>query len=241
MTARRFFSITGTIVVGAIAGIASYTHMRDVAIATHQGRLIADLGPFSVDGLVLVATLAIGDGRKSTFTAWAAFFVGVGASLAANIAAADGTTAARVVSAWPSVAFLFAVEVLIRGAKKAATVADVETAPVIAPAVIDRRAATSGVPASGTHNDVRTAAPTAPAKARRVPTAAAKVASAARKLPDGTPAAIAAKAGVSESTARRHLAPTVAATPAPVHVPVPVTGDVSDRVNGHDMLAEVTS
>ena len=118
MTARRFFSITGTIVVGGIAGIASYTHMRDVALATGQGKLIADIGPFSVDGLVLVATLAIGDGRKSTFTAWCSFLIGVGASLAANIAAADGTTAGRIVSAWPSVGFLLAVEVFLAVRRK---------------------------------------------------------------------------------------------------------------------------
>ena len=46
--------------------------------------------------------------------AWAALLGGVGASLAANIAAAEPTATARVVAAWPALAFAVAFELLLQ-------------------------------------------------------------------------------------------------------------------------------
>lgn len=73
--------------------------------------------------------------------------------------------------------------------------------------------------------------PRPPRKRPPSTTAAAKVASAARRLPDGSVAAIAARAGVSETTARRHLATLQAASPT---APVPA------ETNGHS-FAEVSA
>lgn len=204
MTARRFFSITGAATVGVIAGIASYTHMRDVGLATHQGAVISSLVPLSVDGLVLVATLAIGDGRKHTFTAWLAFLIGVGVSLAANVAAADPNALARCWSAWPSAGFLLAVEVLIRGGRKL-------------PADLPQSAAAKPSERDGLNPSQSDGFPSSSRPSPRRPsstTSAARVAAASRRMPGASPAQIAAKVGVSESTARRHLASPTTDAPA---------------------------
>jgi hypothetical protein len=66
------------------------------------------------------------------------------------------------------------------------------------------------------------AAPAAKRVTARTVTSAAKVRAAAAKLPDGTPAQIAAKAGLSESTARRYLP----SPSGPVAVETPVNGKV---------------
>jgi Protein of unknown function (DUF2637) len=190
VTARRFFSIAGASVVGLIAGAASYTHMRQVGIDTHQGMVIASIVPLSVDGLVLVATLAIGDGRRHTFTAWLAFLIGVGVSLAANVAAADPDTLARCWSAWPSAGFLLAVEVLIRGSRKR-----VEEPEIIKPL------GDSEPPKSEPDRSDTTRKPRAP----RRDSNAKRVAAAVKRTPDATPVQIAARLGVDPKTVKRYL------------------------------------
>jgi hypothetical protein len=56
MTLRRFASLSGALVVAAIAALASYAHMRAVALEYGQPELIANLLPISVDGMMAVAT-----------------------------------------------------------------------------------------------------------------------------------------------------------------------------------------
>ncbi|GAB3853760.1 hypothetical protein GCM10029963_45560 [Micromonospora andamanensis] len=97
-----------------IAAVASYDHMRELAERAGQPPLLAALLPLSVDGMILVATLALGDGRRSRWPAWLAFVLGVAASLAANVIVAEPNATARVVSAWPAVALLLTVEILTR-------------------------------------------------------------------------------------------------------------------------------
>ncbi|AVT39386.1 DUF2637 domain-containing protein [Plantactinospora sp. BB1] len=117
MNVRRVASIAGTVAVTVIAAVASYDHMRELALRAGQSPLLAALLPLSVDGMILVATLALGDGRRSRWSAWLAFLVGVAASLAANVIVADPDPVSRVVSAWPAVALLLTVEVLARSGK----------------------------------------------------------------------------------------------------------------------------
>jgi hypothetical protein len=104
----------GATSVAVIAAIASYSHMRTVAHQYGQSDLISALMPLSVDGLVLAASVAIGDGRRRTWSAWLAFWIGVGASVAANVLAAQPSLIARLISAWPAIALLLVVEVLAR-------------------------------------------------------------------------------------------------------------------------------
>lgn len=117
MTLRRIASLAGALVVAAIAALASYSHMRGLALRFGQPEPIADLLPISVDGMMVVATVALGDGRRHRWSAWLAFWTGVGASVTANVLAAQPSTIARCISAWPAVAFLLVVEVITRGGR----------------------------------------------------------------------------------------------------------------------------
>jgi DNA-binding XRE family transcriptional regulator len=115
MTLRRFASMGGAFVVAVIAALASYSHMRAVALAYGQSELIADLLPISVDGMMATATAALGDGRRHRWSAWLAFWAGVIASVLANVLAAEPSLVARCISAWPAIAFVLVVEVITRG------------------------------------------------------------------------------------------------------------------------------
>ena len=66
-------------------------------------------------------------GRPGGRLAWCALLGGVGASLAANVAAAEPTATARVVAAWPALAFAVAFELLLQQRR----------VPVVEPAVGD--------------------------------------------------------------------------------------------------------
>lgn len=116
MNLRRLASLTGALLVAAIAALASHPHMRfAVAVRYGQPTLIAGLLPISVDGLMAVATVALGDGRRHRWSAWLAFWTGVAASVLANVLAAEPSLSARCISAWPAVAFVLVVEVITRG------------------------------------------------------------------------------------------------------------------------------
>jgi hypothetical protein len=64
--------------------------MRHLALRYGQDSVrVASLLPLSVDGMLVVATLALGDGRRYRWSAWAAFWVGVTVSVIANALAAQ--------------------------------------------------------------------------------------------------------------------------------------------------------
>lgn len=115
MRARRVASLAGALIVAVIAALASYTHMRAVGLRYGQPELITDLLPISVDGMMAVATIALGDGRRSRWSAWLAFWTGVAASVTANVLAAEPSLPARCISAWPAVAFVLVIEVITGG------------------------------------------------------------------------------------------------------------------------------
>jgi hypothetical protein len=212
MNWRKVASYAGTAAVAGIAAYASYLHMRELALHAGQPVSIANVLPLSVDGLVLVSSVALIDGRERRTSAWCAFILGVSASIVANILAAGPTLVDPSVSAWPSVALLVTIEVIARGGRRR-VVRDVNGDNLHQPA----------------RSDVKADISSSPRPSRKAPpsvTAASKVAKAAAKLPAGSPAEIAALAKVSESTARRHLASTN--TPAPA------------ETNGFDVLAEAT-
>src|SRR2546429_1654906 len=117
MSPRRLASIGAALVVAGIAAVASYSHMRGLAIRYGKEQVIAAMLPISVDGMLVVATVALGDGRRYRWSAWLAFWVGVGASIVANVLAAQPSAIARCISAWPAVAFLLVVEVITRGGR----------------------------------------------------------------------------------------------------------------------------
>ena len=74
--------------------------------------------PFSVDGMLVVATIVMVDDKRRTHRvrpmARLAFTADVIASIAANIAAAHPTVGARIIDGWPALALLLVVEMLAR-------------------------------------------------------------------------------------------------------------------------------
>jgi len=115
--ATRATTVGAVLVVAAVAAVVSFAHMWTVADrAGEQWR--AYLLPLSVDGLVVAASMVLLTRRRAGLPggrlAWCALLGGVGASLAANIAAAEPTATARVVAAWPALAFAVAFELLLQ-------------------------------------------------------------------------------------------------------------------------------
>jgi Protein of unknown function (DUF2637) len=106
--------------VALVAALASYEHMRALAELAGEGWR-SWLLPVSVDGLAVAASMTMPvrrrAGRPSGTLAWAALLLGLGASLAANVAAAEPTVQGRLVAAWPPVALLLSYELLMQQIK----------------------------------------------------------------------------------------------------------------------------
>jgi hypothetical protein len=113
----RGITTLAVLAVALVAAIASYDHQRALtALAGEDWR--AWLLPVSVDGLIVAASMSMLVRRRAGMPAgvlsWASLLAGIGASLAANVAAAEATMVGRVVAAWPPVALLLAWELLMQ-------------------------------------------------------------------------------------------------------------------------------
>ena len=111
---------TGSVLsVALVAAVASYEHMRALAAVAGEGWR-SWLLPISVDGLAVAASMTMlvrrRAGERSGALAWAALLLGLGASLAANVAAAEPTVQGRLVAAWP-VGLLLSYELLMQQIK----------------------------------------------------------------------------------------------------------------------------
>ncbi|PXY25130.1 hypothetical protein BAY59_24190 [Prauserella coralliicola] len=117
MSHTRTAGLVSGAVVAAVAGAASYTHMRALA-AEHGEQWLSYITPLSVDGLLVVASLVIVEARRrgdrGPVLAWLALVAGVLASLAANVAAAGPDLTSKVIAAWPPAAFTIAFELVLR-------------------------------------------------------------------------------------------------------------------------------
>jgi Protein of unknown function (DUF2637) len=104
--------------VAAVAAYGSYEHQRAFALQGGADTTSAGLWPFSVDGLLVLATVGLlksshHTDRRIRLAAWLAFGLGIAVSLAANIASAPTLAWQPVlVAGWPPVALLLAVELL---------------------------------------------------------------------------------------------------------------------------------
>jgi hypothetical protein len=171
--------------------------------------------PLSVDGLVVVATLAMLEdkraGKLPRLSARVALGVGVLATLAFNLASAEATVTARAVAAVPAVAFLLAVEVLSRTGKPRSVAAPVPVVPAqpAAPVVpTEPLTELQREPAPAT--SVAASSPKVKpsrAESRRQSRedTADRVRRAAADHPDAGPEELAVALGVSERTVRRYL------------------------------------
>ena len=113
----RGTTTVAVLLVALVAAVASYEHMRALAVVAGEGWR-SWLLPISVDGLAVAASMTMLVRRRAGLPAgglaWAALLMGLGASMAANVAAAQPTVAGRLVAAWPPVALLLAYELLMR-------------------------------------------------------------------------------------------------------------------------------
>ena len=113
----RRVTTAAVLAVAIVAAVASYAHMQ--ALAAHAGEdWRAWLLPISVDGLAVAASMTMlvrrRAGRGAGALPWAALLLGLGASLAANVAAAEPTVVGRLVAAWPPVGLLLSYELLLQ-------------------------------------------------------------------------------------------------------------------------------
>jgi hypothetical protein len=109
-------TVAAVSVVAAVAAVASYVHMHQLADeAGEEWR--AHLIPLSVDGLLVAASMVMLVRRRANLPAgvlpWFGLILGIGASLAANVAAARPDPLSWVVSGWPPVALAISFELLI--------------------------------------------------------------------------------------------------------------------------------
>ncbi|MEU7773673.1 DUF2637 domain-containing protein [Micromonospora taraxaci] len=207
MNARRVASLTGTVAVTVIAAVGSYDHMRELAHRAGQGPLLAALLPLSVDGMILVATLALNDGRRSRWSAWLAFLVGVAASLAANVIVAAPDVVSRVVSAWPAVALLLTVEVLARSGRAAVVPAEPVVTPQKAPEPTAQTEGPEVAPEgpNDPHDGPESPEPEQPRRKRRPVAETRRLAAAMLAEPDATREKVAAALGITPRRLRTVL------------------------------------
>lgn len=120
--AVRFTTVAAVVVVALVAAVVSFSHMQEVAERAGE-RWRSWLIPASVDGLMVAASMVLLVRRRSGlpggWLAWAALLGGVLASLACNVAGAEATTTARLLAAWPPLAFAGAFELLLQQRRSA--------------------------------------------------------------------------------------------------------------------------
>jgi Protein of unknown function (DUF2637) len=113
----RSITTLAVLAVALVAAVASYDHQRALAELAGEGWR-AWLLRVSVDGLIVAASMSMLVRRRAQLPAgalaWTSLLAGIGASLAANVAAAAPTLVGRVVAAWPPVALLLAWELLMQ-------------------------------------------------------------------------------------------------------------------------------
>lgn len=178
---RRAAFGTSFVVVAGVAAVNSYEHMRDVALLGHQNLMLASTLPLSVDGLLVIASLAMAEDKAQNRhpRAWArvGFWFGAVISLAANIASSwvhHPDPLSIGVAAWPPIALLIVTEIMSRPGKPVQSNASVApTVEVVEQVrqVVEKSAAelpvpVSPAPATDTPSDERVSVGSGP-RARR--------------------------------------------------------------------------
>jgi len=121
---RRIGYTMSFLIVAGVAAYVSYGHIAEVAVLGHQPDLLARVLPLSVDGLMLIATLAMAEDKAANRhpRGWArfSFWFGAAISTAANIAATAvkfGDPLSIAVAAFAPIALLLAIEIVARPGK----------------------------------------------------------------------------------------------------------------------------
>jgi hypothetical protein len=116
--ARIWPSLLATVTLPAVGGpaaVASYRHARDV-IAEHGDPVMAPWLALTTDGMLLAALVVIWVRRHRREPVgvgpWAAFWAGMTATIAANLAAAQSTPVGIVVALWPPICLAITLELI---------------------------------------------------------------------------------------------------------------------------------
>jgi hypothetical protein len=116
--ARTWPSLLAVVTLSAVGGpaaVASYRHARDV-ITQHGDPVMAPWLALTTDGMLLAALVVIWvrRHRREHVKAgpWAAFWTGMAATMAANLAAAQQTPVGIVVALWPPVCLAITLELV---------------------------------------------------------------------------------------------------------------------------------
>lgn len=117
-TAIRWIANSAVLLVAGIAAIVSFLHISALALTYGQGTLAAVLTPLSIDGAVVVASVAmLRAARFGTATprlARAMLVLAVTATLAANVGyGIPYGVPGALISGWPAVAFIGSVEIAV--------------------------------------------------------------------------------------------------------------------------------
>jgi hypothetical protein len=136
----RFATAVVVCAVAAFAAVVSYSHIYGLGRAHGQNGTAARLLPLSVDGLILAASLVLlheaRNGRDAPGLARFMLWLGIAATIGANIAYGAGYgLLGALISAWPAVAFIGAVEIATqlvrrsRGPRAATSGPDMQAVP----------------------------------------------------------------------------------------------------------------
>jgi hypothetical protein len=130
----RFATAAVVCAVAGFAAVVSYSHIYDLGHAHGQDGTAARLLPLSVDGLILAASLVLlheaRNGRGAPALARLMLWLGIGATVGANIAYGAGFgLLGALISAWPAVAFIGAVEIVMQLVRRARGPARATTGP----------------------------------------------------------------------------------------------------------------
>lgn len=118
MTGNRMIKWSAVAVVVAVAAVVSYSHALALVDAHGETGAVAHLVPLTVDGLIYASSMALLSSARQRRTAsplaYALLALGIGATLAANVAhgLAHGPAGAAV-AAWPAVALVGRYELLM--------------------------------------------------------------------------------------------------------------------------------
>lgn len=110
----RAVAVVGTVPVIGVAGYASYYHITDLAVRYGQSQSISHLMPVAIDGLMVVAAVAVIAHRRDLLPKLA-FLLGALFTLGANLMSVHQTEpGAYVVAGMPAVTLLVSAELLLR-------------------------------------------------------------------------------------------------------------------------------
>lgn len=118
---QRLSHLTPALGVFAVAAYQSYWHQVEVALKAGETAVSSHMMPISVDGMMIVAARYVTHAKTRTgrVIAFMAFGIGVVATLAANLMAANPTMFSRAVAVAPAVAMVSTACVMHWGERKA--------------------------------------------------------------------------------------------------------------------------